>query len=592
MRVGIFLIIYFTSVGFLFAQYSNSPIPISRSADFEYLSAPDTNGFRNLLKVPVDEREQTLKLPYPIIFVHGLNSNSATWDSTTHWLDSLFDFGFGGRFDFCLNYDADYTLANKHFNTPDADMALFTSNIIPGDYYYVNFDVGTNGSVSPGYWDTSNVVSNQSAIAKQGYAVKWAIERVLQETGKEKVILFGHSMGGLASREYLQNPENWQQDGQTHVAKLVTTGTPHGGSNSTAYGLGIFIGLDEESEAVRDLRRTYYYSLDSGVFLYGGLELQNDSTNMNDNWGTDFYNVDVNCNGISGETVIGLNHKPLSDNIDYSCIIGVCDGCLAEDDTIGDGIVNEYCANLSNFYPDAAIHKFYYNAPAYSEIHTVLPSLNYENMLGLDEPQSFPLSYQVNFDTHYLGFSTIQAEPPYFYDYDTYNFTMPYTGAVSIDIANLYLSQLVLCVFDSVYNSVGIVNQSMDTLGISYTQYLAAGKYYIRISAMANQASYLYPYDFVLKATPGTPTSVSENGSNEAFMIHPNPVTNQLNINISDRSKNYTVELFNSIGQKVYATMIATGKKAVVDMAELPSGVYTLRLDSETKHITKKIIKK
>ena len=63
--------------------------------------------------------------------------------------------------------------------------------------------------------------------------VKWAIYYVLQLTGRDKVILMGHSMGGLAAREYLQNPSNWQLDGQTHVAKLVTTGTPHGGSNAS-----------------------------------------------------------------------------------------------------------------------------------------------------------------------------------------------------------------------------------------------------------------------------------------------------------------------------------------------------------------------
>ena len=48
-------------------------------------------------------------------------------------------------------------------------------------------------------------------------------------TNKDKVILFGHSMGGLCAREYLQNSSNWQTDGSHHVAKLITRGTPHGG---------------------------------------------------------------------------------------------------------------------------------------------------------------------------------------------------------------------------------------------------------------------------------------------------------------------------------------------------------------------------
>jgi len=82
---------------------------------------------------------------------------------------------------------------------------------------------------------STDVLSNQSAIAKQGVALKVVIQHVLSLTGRDKVILMGHSMGGLASREYLQNPDNWTDPYiNHHVAKLVTTGTPHGGSNSTA----------------------------------------------------------------------------------------------------------------------------------------------------------------------------------------------------------------------------------------------------------------------------------------------------------------------------------------------------------------------
>jgi len=40
-------------------------------------------------------------------------------------------------------------------------------------------------------------------------------------------------MGGLASREYIQNTSNWQSDNVHHVAKLLTVGTPHGGSNAS-----------------------------------------------------------------------------------------------------------------------------------------------------------------------------------------------------------------------------------------------------------------------------------------------------------------------------------------------------------------------
>ncbi len=98
------------------------------------------------------------KLPYPIIFIHGLNSSSETWNTTSNYLDSQYSFTYGGRFDFCLNADGNNATSNKNFYpTPGADIAAFESSVINGDYYYVNFNVKVDGS-----WET-NVLSNQAA---------------------------------------------------------------------------------------------------------------------------------------------------------------------------------------------------------------------------------------------------------------------------------------------------------------------------------------------------------------------------------------------------------------------------------------------
>ena len=53
--------------------------------------------------------------------------------------------------------------------------------------------------------------------------------------------------------------------GNHHVAKLLTIGTPHGGSNASTFGL---VG-DGYSEAVRDLRWSYSNG-NAGVYLFGG----------------------------------------------------------------------------------------------------------------------------------------------------------------------------------------------------------------------------------------------------------------------------------------------------------------------------------
>ena len=258
----------------------DNPIFKERPADYEILSAPDSLGMRRHLKRPSQGKStNNILLPYPIIFIHGLNSNASIWDTLTNFMDAKYGFNFGGRFDFCLNFDDDNTIANTNFwPTPGADIALYTnpantSEIVVGDYYYLNFGVGSDGSVFPTSFNPYYVLSEQAAIVKQGYALKWAISYVLQKTGKDKVILMGHSMGGLASREYLQNSILWQPDGKNHVAKLATTGTPHGGSNASMSELiDLLPGIDDQSDAVRDLKTSYYYSDEPGVFLFGGIE--------------------------------------------------------------------------------------------------------------------------------------------------------------------------------------------------------------------------------------------------------------------------------------------------------------------------------
>ena len=137
-------------------------------------------------------------IPYPIIFIHGLNSNDQTWSTFLSQLD-LFGWSSGGRMDYCLNYDGN--LSTSLLTTDIHDFTvLSTLNI--GDYYTVNFDVDPDGTVYNNAND--NIESNQSAAVKQGKAMQSAIKHVLDKTGADKVILVGHSMGGLASREYFK----------------------------------------------------------------------------------------------------------------------------------------------------------------------------------------------------------------------------------------------------------------------------------------------------------------------------------------------------------------------------------------------------
>jgi pimeloyl-ACP methyl ester carboxylesterase len=62
------------------------------------------------------------------------------------------------------------------------------------------------------------------------YLKPW-IERARRRTGSRKVILVGHSMGGLVARSYIQS-----RDYADDVERLITLGTPHRGASEVYYG--------------------------------------------------------------------------------------------------------------------------------------------------------------------------------------------------------------------------------------------------------------------------------------------------------------------------------------------------------------------
>lgn len=213
-------------------------------------------------KTKIDNGRNQLELgvPYPIIFVHGLTGGHTTWGAWKKtWTDR--GFKFGGRLSYHLEFDDNLKYCN--FNQ---DLRRFTRPIQQGDFYIVNFNTDYDGNdLGEGIFSFINQTnSNQAAVIKQGYVLRDVIQQVLAVTKKEKVVLVGHSMGGLAIREYLQNPTFWVAQNSHRVAKYVSVGTPHHGSNFTGFGLGELKGMDEESDAVRDLRRSYSWSEEKG----------------------------------------------------------------------------------------------------------------------------------------------------------------------------------------------------------------------------------------------------------------------------------------------------------------------------------------
>jgi pimeloyl-ACP methyl ester carboxylesterase len=270
---------------------------------------------------------------YPVIFVHGLNSDDLTWSSIITQLSNVWFLSSSHTINAVLNArGGDTTNYLQDVIIPDKDVnGTEINRITPSAIYTINFNNFWNrnssdpriilyNSSTPG---TGQSTSNQSAIYKQGYALKVLIDSVLRITGASKVILLGHSMGGLAIREYLQRKENgmhkWWIDpldslNGHKVAKVITIGTPHLGTNVTSIPL---FTIDNNSEAMRDMRISFPDGT-GGAYLFGNYESLVPSS---------YYNKDINCNGTISDTIAGLdsatgfNQKfPLPLNIQYTWI--------------------------------------------------------------------------------------------------------------------------------------------------------------------------------------------------------------------------------------------------------------------------------
>ncbi len=428
------------------------------------------------------------KYTYPILFIHGWTGNDKGWDLFTDTCNLFYGWSYGGRLDYCLNPDDDQS-------TSDGFIYPFTStnNLRMGDYYYINFDVSTNGEPYVGNDGIpfNDDYSNQSAIVKQGWAIKDAVKKVLTVSGASKVILVGHSMGGLAAREYIQNQSNWQSDGNHHVAKILTIGTPNGGSNFDIPGLNLLgwgAGYDIFSEAVRDLR--YPSILFGGQYLFGGTE----STF------SIFHNNDINCNGIGGNLIIGLNEKTSPLDISYSCIISP-----------DDWIVDIDRADLNNYLMAAPPF-----SPPYSDKFTVgsghleIHKENHPALIrGLDEPFSYNQAYEVPMNSLNFGFCTQQASnnplppPNNTIDLDQFKFTVPVSGEIEIGIWNIPVQNFSANLLNSAKVKIHEISSKGES-NIHISRQVAAGTYYLELGGVPTTNSWRFPYGYSITFTPSS----------------------------------------------------------------------------------------
>jgi pimeloyl-ACP methyl ester carboxylesterase len=513
------------------------------------------------------------KIPYPVIFIHGLCSSDATWANTINVWMADWGLSNGGRLDFCLNSDQNINTANFASDYTDFTAVHNESNMQAADCYFVNFDVDYLGNYGP---DEYVVQSNQSAVFKQGRAVRDAIKHVMHVTGRDKVIIVGHSMGGLATREYLQHSSIWQADNKHHIAKLYTLGTPHGGSNSTAGWFNAIAGIDGNSEACRDLRYPSTALSFPGKYLFGGIESLTNNGNV--------HNDDINCNGIIGDTITALNgvitEVPL--DINYTCLIGT--GAL----TGGDGIVDAARANLNNYgliSPPAGhvADTLIYGAYAFTETHTDLPGLAELNVQGIDEPNLYNLNnYSIDTTTWYMGLINVQSKMTNVSeDYDYVQFTNTNMQSIAISLSNNFHPDLSIKLINTSAASTVTINANGRS-NIDTVINIGLNTYALEIAANPESESWQYPYYYKISPKAYITASSGINviaEQNTLFKIFPNPATqNVINCNINSvEAETADMRIIDISGQVLIekpVSLIQGNNSMEISVAGLSSGVY------------------
>ncbi|HNX54848.1 MAG TPA: T9SS type A sorting domain-containing protein [Prolixibacteraceae bacterium] len=129
------------------------------------------------------------------------------------------------------------------------------------------------------------------------------------------------------------------------------------------------------------------------------------------------------------------------------------------------------------------------------------------------------------------------------------------------------------------YNQTGAIN------GATAQEYTpkSGGDYYVIVTSNNCNSDISNTMHFI-------PTGIIPSKLASALKVYPNPVTNELIIELPGNTNPINFEIVSSSGQSVYNGII--GNKVTIQTSNLASGVYLLKLESGKSFEFKKIIKK
>ncbi|SDH65378.1 T9SS type A sorting domain-containing protein [Winogradskyella thalassocola] len=91
---------------------------------------------------------------------------------------------------------------------------------------------------------------------------------------------------------------------------------------------------------------------------------------------------------------------------------------------------------------------------------------------------------------------------------------------------------------------------------------------------------------------PQNPLSVNEFSIEQLIRFYPNPVNDNLNIDLSNLNEGVNFEIFNTLGKQINKGNLKSNETHILNISQYQSGIYFVKLSTSTSSITKKIIKK
>jgi hypothetical protein len=85
-----------------------------------------------------------------------------------------------------------------------------------------------------------------------------------------------------------------------------------------------------------------------------------------------------------------------------------------------------------------------------------------------------------------------------------------------------------------------------------------------------------------------TTTVVKENNLKDAFILFPNPASNNFQIDYQDFTGEAVVSVYDINGRSVFSKSL--GSKTIIDVTTFSEGIYTVTIQTADNTITKKLV--